>query len=88
MTARTTPEAGAEMAVTQAWAVDAKVEYPAFQSWWRRTISGCDTTPLPSSYYFDAWMASARYRLASPRPRPDARHRGSPDRPTRHDPGS
>ena len=38
--------------------VDAAREYPAFTSWWLRTVG--DPVPGPMSYYFDTWMASAR----------------------------
>jgi len=46
---------------SRAFAVDAKVEYPAFASWWARTIPA-ETVPSSASHHFTVWMASARYR--------------------------
>lgn len=50
--------------VSKAWAVDAKVEYPAFRSWWARTIPRI-SIPSSASHHFGAWMESARHRLAA-----------------------
>lgn len=44
-------------------AIDAKEEWPAFQSWWSRHRPG-DAVPSPSSLIFDAWMQSARHRMS------------------------
>jgi hypothetical protein len=50
---------------SKAFAVDAKIEYPAFTSWWARTIPAVPV-PNSASHHFDAWMASARHRLTEP----------------------
>jgi hypothetical protein len=50
---------------SKAFAVDAKIEYPAFTSWWARTIPAVPV-PNSASHHFDAWMASARHRLPEP----------------------
>jgi hypothetical protein len=50
-----------------AFAVDAKVEYPAFASWWARTIPA-KPVPNSASHYFYAWISSARHRVDAEKP--------------------
>jgi hypothetical protein len=66
----TAPELGAGLMdlepamVSKSWAVDAPVEYPAFASWWARTIPYV-VTPHAASHEFGVWMAAKRHALAA-----------------------
>lgn len=44
--------------------IDIKVEWLAFQAWWRRWCPDRDV-PQATSHIFDAWLASARHREAA-----------------------
>lgn len=44
--------------------INAKDEWLIFQSWWKRQRPG-DPVPSPASLIFDAWMQSARHRIAT-----------------------
>lgn len=51
-----------QVEVTQA--IDAREERKAFEAWWCMWNDGAEP-PATTSHIFDAWLASARHRLAS-----------------------